>query len=172
MPWTNVGFVIMAISGALLFYEEPVRFYGNIFFRLKLIALVLAGINAAIFHSSRPANDSSSGTAARSRRRRPRSPAISPCSCGRASSSSAASSPTTGSTRSSHIEARTHDFSPFLVWLLRLDRTHPSRARRSGIRIWQFAAIEAVHLLALAVIGGAVLIVDLRLLGWTLGGSQ
>ena len=34
--------------------------------------------------------------------------------------------------------------------------------------IWQSAAIEAVHLLALAVIGGAVLIVDLRLLGWTL----
>jgi hypothetical protein len=34
--------------------------------------------------------------------------------------------------------------------------------------IWQFAAIEAVHLLALAVIGGAVLIVDMRLLGWTL----
>jgi hypothetical protein len=34
--------------------------------------------------------------------------------------------------------------------------------------IWQFAAIEAVHLLALAVIGGAVLIVDFRLLGWTL----
>ena len=34
--------------------------------------------------------------------------------------------------------------------------------------LWQFAAIEAVHLLALAVIGGAVLIVDFRLLGWTL----
>jgi len=34
--------------------------------------------------------------------------------------------------------------------------------------IWQFAAIEAVHLLALAIIGGAVLIVDLRLLGWGL----
>jgi hypothetical protein len=34
--------------------------------------------------------------------------------------------------------------------------------------LWQFAAIEAVHLLALAVIGGAELIVDLRLLGWTL----
>ncbi len=31
---------------------------------------------------------------------------------------------------------------------------------------WAFAAIEAGHLLALAVIGGAVLIVDLRLLGW------
>jgi hypothetical protein len=30
---------------------------------------------------------------------------------------------------------------------------------------WAFAAIESCHLLALAVIGGAVLIVDLRLLG-------
>jgi len=31
--------------------------------------------------------------------------------------------------------------------------------------LWAFAVIEAVHLLALAVIGGAVLLVDLRLLG-------
>lgn len=34
--------------------------------------------------------------------------------------------------------------------------------------ILAFAAIEAVHLLALAVIGGAVLVVDLRLMGWGL----
>jgi hypothetical protein len=52
---------------------------------------------------------------------------------------------------------------PFFVW-----------AEASGLgtmvrdSIWQFAAVEAVHLLALAVIGGAVLIVDLRLLGLTL----
>jgi len=52
---------------------------------------------------------------------------------------------------------------PFFVW-----------AEASGLgtmvrdSIWQFAAIEAVHLLALAVIGGAVLIVDLRLLGLAL----
>ena len=32
--------------------------------------------------------------------------------------------------------------------------------------LWAFAAFEAVHLLALAVIGGAVLVVDLRTLGW------
>jgi len=31
--------------------------------------------------------------------------------------------------------------------------------------LWAFAAIEAVHLLALAAIGGAVLIVDMRMLG-------
>jgi hypothetical protein len=33
---------------------------------------------------------------------------------------------------------------------------------------WAFAVIESVHLLALAAIGGAVLVVDLRLLGWGL----
>jgi len=32
--------------------------------------------------------------------------------------------------------------------------------------LWAFAAFEAVHLLALAVIGGAVLVVDFRTLGW------
>jgi hypothetical protein len=31
---------------------------------------------------------------------------------------------------------------------------------------WAFAAIEAGHLLALATIGGAVIVVDLRLMGW------
>src|SRR5215470_10442624 len=31
--------------------------------------------------------------------------------------------------------------------------------------LWAFAVIESVHLLALAAIGGAVLVVDLRLLG-------
>jgi hypothetical protein len=37
----------------------------------------------------------------------------------------------------------------------------------NGIRnsLWAFAAIESVHLLALAAIGGAVLMVDMRLLG-------
>jgi Family of unknown function (DUF6644) len=31
---------------------------------------------------------------------------------------------------------------------------------------WAFAAVEAGHLLALAAIGGAVVVVDLRLMGW------
>src|SRR5262245_52212858 len=35
-----------------------------------------------------------------------------------------------------------------------------------------FPVIEAVHLLALALIGGAVLIVDLRLLGWGITGQS
>lgn len=45
----------------------------------------------------------------------------------------------------------------------RLERT----AIGEGIRqsVWLFPAIEAVHLLALAMLGGAVLMLDLRLLG-------
>jgi hypothetical protein len=52
---------------------------------------------------------------------------------------------------------------PFFVWA-------EQSALGTMVRdsIWQFAAIEAVHLLALSVIGGAVLIVDLRLLGLAL----
>src|SRR5260370_21743321 len=34
LPWTAAGFVLMVISGALLFYAIPVRTYQNIFFRL------------------------------------------------------------------------------------------------------------------------------------------
>ena len=37
---------------------------------------------------------------------------------------------------------------------------------------WAFAVIESVHLLALSVIGGAVLIVELRLLGFGLRGQS
>ena len=33
---------------------------------------------------------------------------------------------------------------------------------------WAFAVTEAIHLLGLAVIGGSILIVDLRLMGWGL----
>jgi hypothetical protein len=42
----------MAISGALLFYAIPVRTYENIFFRIKAAMLLLAGLNALVFHSS------------------------------------------------------------------------------------------------------------------------
>jgi hypothetical protein len=51
LPWTIAGFVIMAISGTLLFYAIPVRSYQNIFFRFKMILLLLAGLNVWIFHS-------------------------------------------------------------------------------------------------------------------------
>jgi hypothetical protein len=51
VPWMTAGFVVMLISGILLFYAIPVRSYQNIFFRIKIIMLVLAGLNAWVFHS-------------------------------------------------------------------------------------------------------------------------
>lgn len=52
-PWMIAGFFLMVVSGVLLFSSDPVRFYGNIFFRIKAVALVLAGLNAFMFHNSR-----------------------------------------------------------------------------------------------------------------------
>ncbi|MGE0460726.1 MAG: DUF6644 family protein [Vicinamibacterales bacterium] len=51
LPWTRLGFVVMLATGLLLFYATPVRNYQNIFFRLKMILLVVAGINVWLFHS-------------------------------------------------------------------------------------------------------------------------
>ena len=45
-----------------------------------------------------------------------------------------------------------------------LERTRLSVAINESL--WAFAVVEAIHLVALAVIGGAVLVVDLRLLGF------
>lgn len=50
-PWMFLGFAIMVITGVLLFYAIPVRSYQNIFFRLKVVFLVLAGLNALLFHT-------------------------------------------------------------------------------------------------------------------------
>jgi len=52
LPWTVAGFVVMVISGALLFYGIPVRTYQNIFFRIKVVLLMLSGLNAFLFHST------------------------------------------------------------------------------------------------------------------------
>jgi hypothetical protein len=52
LPWITVGFVLMLTSGSLLFYAIPVRTFQNIFFRVKLATLVLAGLNVWVFQST------------------------------------------------------------------------------------------------------------------------
>ncbi len=51
-PWMLAGFVVMVITGGLLFYAIPVRSYQSIWFRIKVVMLVLAGLNAFIFHNT------------------------------------------------------------------------------------------------------------------------
>ena len=50
LPWTVLGFVILMVTGALLFYAIPERTFHSIWFRAKILLLVLAGLNAWRFH--------------------------------------------------------------------------------------------------------------------------
>ena len=49
MPWTEAGFLVMIVTGSLLFYAAPVTRYENIFFRVKMAALAMAVINMWLF---------------------------------------------------------------------------------------------------------------------------
>jgi hypothetical protein len=49
LPWIVAGFGIMVVTGVLLFYAIPVKTYLNIFFRVKLLFLLMAGVNIAVF---------------------------------------------------------------------------------------------------------------------------
>ncbi len=51
-PWMVGGFAVMVITGAMLFYAIPVRSYQSIWFRIKVVTLVLAGLNALVFHTT------------------------------------------------------------------------------------------------------------------------
>jgi hypothetical protein len=49
MPWSLGGFIVMFITGGLLFWSQAMKAYGSIFFRIKVALLVLAAINALVF---------------------------------------------------------------------------------------------------------------------------
>jgi len=46
-----IGFSIMIVTGVLLFYAKPVESTQSLWFRMKMILLVAAAINAWIFHN-------------------------------------------------------------------------------------------------------------------------
>jgi hypothetical protein len=50
LPLTWGAFVVAAISGTLLFSSDALNYGHNFYFRGKLILLVLAGLNMALFH--------------------------------------------------------------------------------------------------------------------------
>jgi len=49
LPWTWTAFAVMIASGTALFISDPLRFYYNVSFRIKLVLIVLAGLNAIVF---------------------------------------------------------------------------------------------------------------------------
>ncbi len=51
LPWTWGAFAVVAASGVLLFVAHAADLVGSRAFLLKLVLIVLAGINAALFHA-------------------------------------------------------------------------------------------------------------------------
>jgi hypothetical protein len=45
-----LGMTVSATTGLLLVYADPLRFYANIYFWIKAVMMVLAGVNALAFH--------------------------------------------------------------------------------------------------------------------------
>jgi len=49
IKWTWTGFSVMFITGTFMFASEATKMYENEAFRLKMLLIVVAGLNAAIF---------------------------------------------------------------------------------------------------------------------------
>jgi hypothetical protein len=50
LPWTWGAFVVAMITGTLLFMSKATSYIVNPFFVWKMVLIVLAGVNMAIFH--------------------------------------------------------------------------------------------------------------------------
>lgn len=50
IPWAGTGFALMFASGAVLLAGYATSAYGNVYFRAKIVALLLAGLNALVYH--------------------------------------------------------------------------------------------------------------------------
>ncbi|WP_353230534.1 DUF6644 family protein [Novosphingobium sp.] len=50
LPLTWGGFALAAISGTTMIFANPHGYFDNTFFRAKMVALVLAGLNVLLFH--------------------------------------------------------------------------------------------------------------------------
>jgi hypothetical protein len=49
-PWQMLGMTLSAITGIVLVFADPMKFYGNIIFWTKMLTMALAGVNAMAFH--------------------------------------------------------------------------------------------------------------------------
>jgi hypothetical protein len=50
MPWMFTGFAVMFITGFMLLAGFATAAYDNVYFRVKVLAMVLAAVNALVYH--------------------------------------------------------------------------------------------------------------------------
>jgi hypothetical protein len=77
LPLTVVGFVVLVITGVLVFFGKPFEYYHNFAFRVKVVFLLLAAINIFIFHARVQANQAAWDDALRPPARARRAAALS-----------------------------------------------------------------------------------------------
>lgn len=49
-PWQMGGMALSLVTGVVLVYAQPLRYYGSVYFWMKMAAMALAGLNALAFH--------------------------------------------------------------------------------------------------------------------------
>jgi len=49
LPWVFIGFGLNLVTGVLFFFGDPMRYAINIGFRIKMVLVVIAGLNALWF---------------------------------------------------------------------------------------------------------------------------
>jgi hypothetical protein len=49
LPWAVLGFAVNLITGTLFFFGDPERYVANIGFKIKMVLVVIAGLNAIWF---------------------------------------------------------------------------------------------------------------------------
>jgi len=49
-PWQMVAMVVTTIAGLLLFYAQPMRYFGKVIYWIKIALIVLATVNVLLFH--------------------------------------------------------------------------------------------------------------------------
>ena len=49
LPLALAGFSINLVTGIMFFFSDPFRYYPNIAFRIKMLFIILAGLNALYF---------------------------------------------------------------------------------------------------------------------------
>lgn len=50
LPMTVVGFALVVVTGLLLFFSNPLQYYHSVWFRVKVIFLLIAAANIFWFH--------------------------------------------------------------------------------------------------------------------------
>lgn len=50
LPLTIAGFILATVTGVLLFFSNPVHYYHSLFFRAKILFLLVAAVNIFWFH--------------------------------------------------------------------------------------------------------------------------